>query len=166
MVPQKITIICLILAIALLNIYPCHAQNTPQDFVKAHNEARAQVSVPPLEWDNALAAYAQNYAKNRSLHDCQLRHSGGPHGENLAEGYGSFSGIEAVKLWVNEKGEYDHKSNSCTGKHRMSCFHYTQVVWRNSRHVGCAREKCNSNGAWFIICSYDPPGNVQGQSPY
>ncbi|KAK2998900.1 hypothetical protein RJ639_023346, partial [Escallonia herrerae] len=42
------------------------------------------------------------------------------------------------------------------------CGHYTQVVWRNSVRLGCARVQSNS-GWWFIACNYDPPGNYIAQ---
>ncbi|KAI9112362.1 hypothetical protein K1719_016559 [Acacia pycnantha] len=113
-----------------------NAQDSPQDYVDAHNAARSQ-----------------------------LIHSGGggKYGENLAGSTGDLSGAAAVKLWVDEKADYDYNSNSCAaGK---QCGHYTQVVWRNSIRVGCAKVKCN-NGGTFIGCNYDPPGNYVGQKPY
>ncbi|XP_076919362.1 pathogenesis-related leaf protein 4-like [Bidens hawaiensis] len=140
-----------------------HAQNSQGDYLNAHNAARAQVGVGNMVWSPTLAAYAQNYANQRAR-DCNLIHSGGPYGENLAKGGGAFSGTAAVNLWVNEKADYNHNSNTCaSGK---VCGHYTQVVWRNSNQLGCARVQCANNGGWFIICSYNPPGNYVGQSPY
>ncbi|KAJ1396583.1 Ves allergen [Sesbania bispinosa] len=76
---------------------------------------------------------------------------------------GDMSGRDAVRLWVNEKADYDYNSNSCaSGK---QCGHYTQVVWKNTKRVGCAKVRCN-NGGTFITCNYDPPGNYVGQRPY
>ncbi|KAI3715929.1 hypothetical protein L6452_22919 [Arctium lappa] len=131
-------------------------------FLIPHNEARAKVGVQPLTWNKTLAAYARGYALQR-LGDCNLEHSKGPFGENLAEGYGyQFSAVDAVNLWVGEKQHYDYESNSCVGG---ACLHYTQVVWRDSIHLGCARVRCHND--WrFVICSYDPPGNYLGQRPY
>ncbi|KAA0031389.1 basic form of pathogenesis-related protein 1-like [Cucumis melo var. makuwa] len=36
------------------------AQNSPQDFVDAHNAVRAKVGAEPLFWDEELEAYAIN----------------------------------------------------------------------------------------------------------
>ncbi|KAL6213197.1 hypothetical protein ACLB2K_012644 [Fragaria x ananassa] len=91
-----------------------------------------------------------------------MEHSEGPYGENLAEGYGEMTGAQAVKFWVTEKPNYDYASNKCVGD---ECGHYTQVVWHNSVHLGCARAKC-TNGWVFVICSYDPPGNFEDERPY
>ncbi|XP_077233493.1 pathogenesis-related protein PRB1-2-like [Tasmannia lanceolata] len=141
----------------------CQAQNSPQDYLNPHNAARAQVGVGPMTWDNTVAAYAQNYA-NQRIGDCQLMHSGGPYGENIFWGSGGdFTAVDAVNAWVNERGDYNYAANACaSGK---QCGHYTQVVWRNSVRLGCARVRCNS-GAIFITCNYDPPGNFVGQRPY
>ncbi|KAL4295527.1 hypothetical protein GQ457_12G027110 [Hibiscus cannabinus] len=158
----KVCFLALTWLMALALVLPSHAQDSPQDYLDAHNKARAAVRVGPMTWDNTVAAYAQNYA-NQRIADCKLVHSGGPYGENLAWSSGGLSGTAAVGLWVNEKADYDYNSNSCAaGK---VCGHYTQVVWRNSVRLGCAKVRCNSGGT-FIGCNYAPPGNVVGQRPY
>ncbi|OIV96112.1 hypothetical protein TanjilG_13044 [Lupinus angustifolius] len=139
----------------------CLAQNTPQDFLEVHNQAREEVGVGPLSWNHTLQAYAQNYANER-IQDCNMEHSYGPFGENLAEGYDEMKGSDAVKFWLTEKPDYDYYSNSCV---HDECGHYTQIVWRDSVHVGCARAKCDNDWV-FVICSYYPPGNVEGERPY
>ncbi|KAK3126304.1 hypothetical protein QOZ80_7AG0554610 [Eleusine coracana subsp. coracana] len=161
---SKAVWVALAFAMAAFAVTPCTAQNSPQDFVILHNTARADVGVGPVTWDNTVAAYAQSYAAQRQG-DCSLVHSGGPYGENLFGGSGSgWSAADAVGLWVAEKQYYNYGSNSCAqGK---VCGHYTQVVWRNSTTIGCARVICNNNGGTFIICSYNPRGNIIGQSPY
>lgn len=140
-----------------------HGQNSIQDYLSAHNKARAVVGVGPLRWNDALAAYAQKYANQRKG-DCKLVHSSGPYGENLFGGSGkAWTAIEAVNLWVSEKPYYNYNTNKCAaGK---ACGHYTQVVWRNTQYVGCARVVCASGGI-FITCNYNPPGNYVGQKPY
>ncbi|KAJ4716072.1 Pathogenesis-related protein 1 [Melia azedarach] len=156
---SPLSLFCL-MALALL-LLPSHAQDSRQDYVNAHNAARQQVGVGPVTWDDTVAAYALEYAKSR-VGDCNLVHSGGRYGENIAKSDGDLSGTQAVDLWVSEKPNYDHKSNSCT---RQECRHYTQVVWSKSVRIGCAKVRCN-NGGTFIGCNYDPPGNYAGQKPY
>ncbi|WJX22135.1 proteinase B [Trifolium repens] len=138
------------------------AQDSSTDFTNAHNAARSAVGVPNIIWNNTLAEVARNYS-NKHKADCQLVHSGSRYGENLAGSTGDLSGTNAVKLWVNEKKNYNYSSNSCASG--AVCGHYTQVVWKNSKRLGCAKVRCN-NGGTFITCNYDPPGNYQGQKPY
>ncbi|KAJ4823029.1 hypothetical protein Tsubulata_009239 [Turnera subulata] len=154
--------VALFCVIGLAIILPSYSQDSQQDYLDAHNSARAAVGVDPLTWDNTLADYAQNYANQRVV-DCNLVHSGGPYGENIAWSSGDMSGTAAVQMWVGEKAFYDYGSNSCAAGEQ--CGHYTQVVWRNSERVGCAKVRCNSGGT-FIICSYDPRGNYIGEKPY
>ncbi|KAJ1287634.1 hypothetical protein BS78_02G025600 [Paspalum vaginatum] len=164
---------CLALAfvsiVVAVTMPPCAAQNSPQDYVNLHNAARANVGVGPVSWDDNVAAYAESYAAQRQG-DCARQHSGGGpnhYGENLYWGGAgkAWSASDAVELWVAEKQYYDHASNSCSAPAGQDCKHYTQVVWRDTTTIGCARVNCN-NGGVFIICSYNPPGNVIGESPY
>ncbi|TYI49585.1 hypothetical protein E1A91_D12G045400v1 [Gossypium mustelinum] len=159
---SKVSTLALTCLVGLVLALPSHAQDSKQDYLNAHNRARAAVGVGPMTWDNTVAAYAENYAKQRKA-DCNLVHSGGRYGENLAWSSADLSGTHAVNMWVNEKANYNYNSNRCAaGK---VCGHYTQVVWRNSVHLGCAKVKCN-NGGTFIVCNYSPPGNFVGQKPY
>ncbi|MFQ6657660.1 hypothetical protein Gotur_027243 [Gossypium turneri] len=142
---------------------PASAENgsSPQDFLNVHNAARAAVGVRPITWNNVVARYAADYAEKR-ISDCKLVHSGGPYGENLAWSSGDLSGSDAVRMWINEKINYNLKSGACNSS--RVCSHYTQVIRRNSVRLGCAKARCN-NGGTFVICNYDPPGNIIGKLP-
>ena len=48
-----------------------------------------------------------------------------------------------------------------TGGFSADTGHFTQVVWRGTREVGCGHAQCNGNDIW--VCQYDPPGNFEGQ---
>ncbi|QCD84234.1 pathogenesis-related protein 1A-like [Vigna unguiculata] len=139
----------------------CLAQSSSKDFLDEHNKARKEVGVEPLVWNETLVTYGQNYVNSKKK-TCEFEHSMGPYGENLAMGYGEFSGRDSVKMWVGEKPNYDEKSNKCV---KDECLHYTQVVWKDTKSVGCARAKCDNN-AIYIICNYYPPGNYIGSRPY
>ncbi|CAK8530391.1 unnamed protein product [Lathyrus sativus] len=156
-------LLCVLALSFIVGSHVAHAQDSPTDYVNAHNAARSVVGVSHIVWDDTVAAFAQSYANQRK--DCQLIHSGddGGYGENLSMSTGGMSGTDAVKYWVDEKSYYDYNSNSCAaGK---MCGHYTQVVWKNTVRIGCAKVKCE-NGGTFITCNYDPPGNYIGERPY
>ncbi|CAJ1936224.1 unnamed protein product [Sphenostylis stenocarpa] len=161
---HKVSFYVLCLLVLATRSYVGHAQCSVADVLKGHNDARADLEVdvplPHLDWNDTLADYAQNYANQRKS-DCQLEHSHGPYGENLAVSTGDINCALAVRLWVDEKRFYDYSTNSCDGV----CGHYTQVVWRNTLRVGCAKVACDDGGT-FIGCNYDPPGNYIGERPY
>ncbi|XP_021755381.1 pathogenesis-related protein 1-like [Chenopodium quinoa] len=134
-------------------------------YLKVQNDARNVVGVPPLSWDNRLAAYAQWWA-NQRRYDCALQHSRGPYGENIFWGSGGsdWSPAFAAQYWVDEKKWYDYNTNSCA--YGKDCGHYTQIVWKSSTRVGCAKVVCYNGRGVFITCNYDPPGNYIGSRPY
>lgn len=142
---------------------PVYNNNLVQQFLDLQNQARAQLGEPPLVWDERVAGYARWYAERRRS-DCALRHSFGPYGENIFWGSGrNWQPRDAVVAWVSEKKYYDYGKNSCIGDEM--CGHYTQIVWKNTRSVGCARVVC-FNGQIFMTCNYFPPGNYIGEKPY
>lgn len=139
------------------------AQDSAQTFVDLQNAARADVGVAPLAWDDTLAAYARRYAGERKG-DCKLVHSGGPYGENIFWGSGNWTAGDAVAAWVLEKRDYNCSDGSCAAG--RSCGHYAQIVWANTSRVGCAAVTCDAGRGTFIVCEYDPPGNLLGVRPY
>jgi hypothetical protein len=42
--------------------------------------------------------------------------------------------------------------------------HFTQLVWNATQTVGCGAAQCDTNEikGWYLVCEYDPPGNVIG----
>ncbi|KAG0535195.1 hypothetical protein BDA96_04G345400 [Sorghum bicolor] len=132
-------------------------------FLAQQNAARASMGLPPLIWDERVASYARWYAQSRRG-DCALVHSSGPYGENLFWGSGTgWAPSQAVGAWLSERPRYDYWSNSCYGG---MCGHYTQIMWRSTRRVGCAEVTCYNGRGTFITCNYDPPGNYVGVRPY
>ncbi|KAL8166780.1 hypothetical protein V2J09_008279 [Rumex salicifolius] len=140
------------------------AENTTKEFLDVHNAARAAVGVAPLTWNDTLAAFASGFASRVKVHCDNSLRSHGPYGENTASGYDAFTVGGAVNVWVGQKNYYRHGNNTC-GLGSGGCKAYTQVVWRNTGRVGCASVVCGA-GWPFVVCEYDPPGNVPGEKPY
>ncbi len=66
-----------------------------------------------------------------------------------------------VNRWRNEKASWDNMTGTClTGK---VCTHYTQVVWKKTKEVGCGINR-DITGKWraMLVCNYDPAGNRPG----
>ncbi|KAJ7525560.1 hypothetical protein O6H91_17G056800 [Diphasiastrum complanatum] len=157
-----------VVVMAILSIYTlfsagfCNGQDIAH-YLIPHNEERQRTGVPDLLWDDGVASYSRWWANHqRNFENCAMRHSNGPYGENLFWGSGkAWTPGDAVSSWVDEKQHYSYSANACAGM----CGHYTQVVWRNTRKLGCTSVTCD-NGNTLIICNYDPPGNYIGQRPF
>jgi pathogenesis-related protein 1 len=132
-----------------------------RDILAAHNMIRSRVNVPPLVWSGRLASIAQAWAINLLARN-DFFHRADPHyGENLFEITGATaSSGEVVSDWASESQSYNYSSNNCRGV----CGHYTQIVWRNTKEMGCAIARGNGREVW--VCNYDPPGNWTGERPY
>jgi hypothetical protein len=127
--------------------------------VAAHNRVRAKHCAPPLKWSSKLAASAQSWANTIRDRGCALGHSGNPsYGENLAAGTSGMLDPNAVTgMWYDEVKHFNFR----LGGFSMKTGHFTQLVWRSTREVGCGESHCNGIDVW--ICQYSPPGNVEGQ---
>ncbi len=131
-----------------------------QEMLAAHNSYRAKVGTPPLAWSDKLAVMAQRWATTL-IQRGTLEHQGGQFGENLFEisgGHATPSSV--VSAWMSEEANYNHETNSCKGR----CGHYTQVIWRSTKLVGCGVARAGEREVW--VCDYDPPGNIVGERPY
>ena len=165
---------------AVLSAIPSFAEEIDTAvFVVAHNKWRAEVGVKEkLSYSPILAASAQAWADNlKQTNHCQMRHSksNGQYGENLywasamtwSDGSRELQKVtpdKVVDSWGSEKAGYDYATNHCTpGK---MCGHYTQVVWRTTTAVGCARAVCEDTQEQVWVCQYQPAGNWVGRKPY
>ena len=146
--------------------------------VAAHNKWRAQVGVGKLSYSPALEVSAQAWADNlMQTNHCQMRHSqpDGQYGENLywasamnwSDGRRELVTVrpeQVVDSWGSEKRDYNHAKNSC--KPGKMCGHYTQMVWKTSTQVGCAKAVCSDSQEQVWVCQYQPAGNWVGSKPY
>lgn len=131
-----------------------------------HNQVRLAANVPPLIWSDRLAQGAAHWA-NRLAHTGYMVHSDSKDGENIWMGTaGAFSYDLMVADWASEGRFYRagyFPDNSSTGKWQ-DVGHFTQMVWRDSRQVGCA---VASRADWdVLVCRYNSPGNQIGRKPY
>ena len=141
-----------------------------QRILAIHNQERLNLGVPPLRWDPELAASARVWADYLGRTG-QFKHSPDepgqtPEGENLWAGTKGYYGVDQmVGLWVAEKADYKmgiFPDNSRSGN-LEAVGHYTQLIWRDTRAVGCALARGKSED--FLVCRYSEAGNVLGQRP-
>jgi pathogenesis-related protein 1 len=169
----------ILLFCALMSALPAQALDFDTNaMVSAHNRWRKTVGAPPLTYAPKLAAESQEWANHlKNSNHCQMTHSkpDGKYGENLfwasaiewSDGKLELQKISPAKVvdsWASERKDYDYHHNSCApGK---MCGHYTQIVWRASRTVGCAVAVCEDSREQIWVCRYQPPGNWVGEKPY
>lgn len=137
-----------------------------QVLLEAHNDERAEFGAAPLRWNARLAREAHRWAERLASEEV-LRHSSaderGGSGENLWMGTaGHYDAVQMMNYFSNEKryfrsGAFPNVSS--TGDW-ADVGHYTQIVWAETREVGCSTVR----GARFdvLVCRYWPGGNVMG----
>lgn len=163
----------------------------------AHNVVRAEVDtqtpLPDLTWSSTLAAYAQQWTDNLAKtcdrtkigHRTQAELQQKGYGENLAVYTGNFGAAgtaqKAVDGWASEKqcwvygkfNPYDDSQCPATCYQKLysdGCGHYTAIVWRSTKQVGCGVSTCTEASTGYTmdiwVCNYSPGGNYVGQNPY
>jgi pathogenesis-related protein 1 len=157
--------------------------------LEAHNLWRAHHQAGSLAWSPDLARYAQAWAEVLvTRYPGRLVHSddgGGALPEARELGYGGWGenlywssavrwsdGVrearrdlppsEVVDSWAGEVRWYDFATAACSAPSGEGCGHFTQVVWKETRSVGCGRA-FGADSAQVWVCSYDPPGNWEGE---
>ncbi|KAG8525361.1 uncharacterized protein KY384_009005 [Bacidia gigantensis] len=114
------------------------------------NTYRRQHNASSIAWNDTLASYASDHVKA-----CKFAHTGGPYGENLAEGYENMTA--AIDGWGEERSKY----NFDKGDFGEATGHFTQLVWKNTSSTGCGVQNCKDSG-WLVFCEYWPQGNILG----
>ncbi|KAJ4417510.1 hypothetical protein N0V85_001805, partial [Neurospora sp. IMI 360204] len=100
------------------------------------NFYRAQHNASSVSWNSTLASFASSYLDGKlgissSNKKCELTHSRGPYGENLALGCSDVQ--SCVEMWGNERAKYDFGKGAKFGE---DTGHFTQLVWKNTTDVG------------------------------
>jgi pathogenesis-related protein 1 len=132
-----------------------------REMLAAHNALRAKVGAPALAWSENLARVAQEWA-NTLIAERRFDHRpNSKYGENMFRLDGGRTAPQkVVERWASEQANFNYKSNKCKGE----CGHYTQIVWRTTKELGCAVARGGQREVW--VCEYAPPGNYVGQRPY
>ncbi|GAA3704731.1 hypothetical protein GCM10022268_12990 [Sphingomonas cynarae] len=141
-----------------------------QAMLDAHRQARAQVGLPPLAWNDDLAAAARDHAAMLARMGT-LRHADQPsieeQGENLWAGTrGAYAYREMIAAWADEAAHFVNAPTpqfSRTGQWQ-DVGHYAQIVWRDTREVGCAMASDPRED--YLVCRYRPAGNIVGRPAF
>jgi pathogenesis-related protein 1 len=150
-----------------------------RELLDIHNRAREEVGVKNIFYSASLEKRAQEYADKLALsgkfeHDPtnktnDLKTSVG---ENLyASTDPNVTFKEAALAWEGEKSYYHYGKidEDGTCDKNKKCGHYTQMIWKYTTKVGCAKAryiKGSYSGGAVIVCKYQPVGNIVGNYPY
>ena len=142
-----------------------------QQFLNHHNRARSEINKPPLQWNESIAAYAQEWAeylankeKCKLIHRHQLNQNKEDYGENIYWGSSAkyFTPLDASVAWYKEKDIF--KNEHITWESLPKTGHYTQMIWESTTEVGAGKAICPS-GSIIIVANYNPAGNIIGSHP-
>nr|WP_066524893.1 CAP domain-containing protein [Sphingobium sp. EP60837] len=136
-----------------------------------HNDERESLGISPLAWDAALAQDAARYARQMALTN-RFQHSprasrAVPSGENLWMGPRRLYSYEVmIGSFLDERRLFRRGGklpNVSTSGRWEDVGHYTQMIWRGTRKVGCAL--ADGQNYEYLVCRYFPAGNEFGKGP-
>jgi len=144
-----------------MSLQPVLTETQKQEITAYVNMYRAKNQAPPLIWDDAVAAFSQQWSYHLITNNV-FQHSGTQdYGENLAffQGYGTNPMTlfkKAVDMWYNEIVSYDFNKpgfSAATG-------HFTCLVWKASTKFGMGISINPTTSVADITFNTAPPGNV------
>lgn len=153
--------------------FPTTCDNICHDWLEAHNKYRRVVGYTDLIWDSDFAKQSKDYAEQLN-NSGEFKHGNynnkkcvGPDnncGQNLEKVtyYGNSNittNSKAVDNWYNECSNYTKIPINGNDMNGPKFGHYTQIMWKNAKKVGCA-----SVGG-ISACLYDV-GNILGEFEY
>ena len=142
------------------------AENRLKQFIDLHNQEREALNLPVLEWSDELAEGAQGWAVAMAFKN-QVGQSGSGLGENVWSGENNSATLEDIfNLWTAQRDNFIAEQavpNNCAISWE-NCAAYGQIVWSQTTHIGCAAAASVDKD--YIVCRYNPPGNIEGQTAY
>ncbi|MBU7581154.1 MAG: SCP-like extracellular [Porphyrobacter sp.] len=137
-----------------------------QEWLGEHNAERAELGLEPLRWSHALRRDAQSWADHLAargaFHHASHEQRQGQ-GENLWMGVrDTYTPWQMIDGFLAEKRIFRpgvFPEVSTTGRW-SDVGHYTQIIWPETREVGCATAVNRRNEV--LVCRYWPAGNVMG----
>ncbi|CAG2165172.1 unnamed protein product [Oppiella nova] len=142
--------------------------NFQNDCLQSSNTFRAKHHSPGFKVDPAAVAYAKSRCALISQYPGLSHGHAGlkDYGENLYWAGNSQDVMgncqSAINSWYNEVSQYNYDTTGFSG----ATGHFTQLVWKSTTNVGCAR--CygkEPGGQWYetyVVCNYKPAGNIVG----
>lgn len=126
----------------------------------AHNKLRAEVGVPPLTWDAALASKGAAWAQHMEDMNFFGHNTPGKSDSQMNNLYSGTDCLGAVAAFGSEKSKFP-ADRIVRQESYMQYGHYSMIVWRTTTRVGCGRGRSKN-----LACYYEEPGNRIGTPAY
>lgn len=134
------------------------------EILDLHNRLRPDFQ--RLQWDVGLEDSAARWASQMAAYgqmmpDSTLR---GALGENLFMApSGRYTFGDVGRIWASERASFRPGIYPNVTGYGSSAqvTNYTQMIWPDTTHVGCAVERAPR--ADFFVCRYSPAGNIYGR---
>ncbi len=149
----------------ICNINSLDLEKIRAEILETHNYHRKRHQVDILVRNAEIEAVAQADSDHLAEID-EMKHSGNKkYGENLFYCWASrgicVSGKTSSQSWYDEVKDYDYNNPGFA----MNTGHFTQLVWKGSKQIGCGAS-CNNSNKCYVTCNYYPPGSSIGQFAY
>ncbi|XP_049529030.1 scoloptoxin SSD976 isoform X2 [Dermacentor silvarum] len=119
-----------------------------------------------LEYDGEVARRAQVHSQS-----CRFQHG--------CFGCGQIRGYIGQNLFLAPRGNWEQAIRTWWDEHRktnrdvISRYnfsprngHFTQIAWSRTGKVGCGATDCPQLGGRYMVCNYEPGGNMLRQPVY
>ncbi len=131
-----------------------------KSIVERHNFYRAIVGADSLVWSDNLEEEAEKcaeYMAEKPLLKCETSY-----GMNYYKYIDTIGVDSIVDIWAREQTLY--YGQPITSENILYLSHYSQIIWKDTRQIGCALKK-NKAGVLIFVCIYNPKGNIRGDKP-
>ncbi|OCT45420.1 hypothetical protein CLCR_05827 [Cladophialophora carrionii] len=143
---------------------------SPTDAIlEAHNVHRVNHTAANLTWSENLASIAADIAAT-----CIYAHNttagGGGYGQNIGAGYtpNRVPAMIGNSMYNMEMPNYPlpYGQDNVDVSNFNNWGHFSQIVWKDTREVGCATQYCpnglantgSGTSPYFTVCNYSPAG--------
>lgn len=130
-----------------------------------HNQLRLIFRFNELEEKKELDSLAQKYAiklsqnYNKKFFYYPNKYKGKYLGENIAISH--FDSPEEIfDMWKKEIKDYNPNI-----KNYSLISHYSQIIWKETTHIGIGFHQDKNNNLYYTVVLYYPIGNIFGEFP-
>ncbi|XP_077541109.1 scoloptoxin SSD976-like [Haemaphysalis longicornis] len=154
---------------------------SPEEVIRItalHNQLRATLAAGelprfPSATDMLQMEYDGEVARRAQLHSqsCRFQHG--------CFGCGNVHGFIGQNLFMAPRGSWEQAIMTWWDEYRLTSpsivrhynfspnnGHFTQMAWARNAKVGCGATDCPQLGGRYMVCNYEPGGNVIGQPVY